>query len=282
MNDTGAVLNRSMKIKRMLLFVMLLVIAIVYLLPVFFVILTAFKTDAEISLQNFAWLPASLDVSSFVNAWKMADWIRAFSNSAITTFCVVVISVLINTIAGYSFARMRFKGSNVLFIILLMGMMIPSQAIAIPQFIIIKNLHLYNTLAAIVVCFLSAPMGVFLSKTFYTTFPKELDESAKIDGCTRFGAYVRIYLPMSKTLFATMVILKGVQVWNDFFYPLIMTSSERLKTVQLALQLFKGSTTTHYNWLMAATLFTSLPLVVLYFCAQKYFVAGIQTTGMKN
>ncbi len=268
--------------KRILGCIVLIIIALIYLLPIFFVILTAFKTDAEISLQNFVWLPSKLEWSNFVNAWKMADWVQAFANSAISTVVVVVLSVLINSIAGYAFARLRFRGSNVLFVILLMGMMIPAQAIAIPQFIIVKKLGLYNTLAAIVICFLSAPMGVFLSKTYYTTFPKELDESAKLDGCTPFSTYIRIYMPMSGTLFATMIILKGVQVWNDFFYPLIMTSSERLKTVQLALQLFKGSTMTHYNWLMAATLFTSLPMVILYFCAQKYFVAGIQTTGMKN
>lgn len=282
MNDSGAVLNKKMKFLRVLLFVLLLTVALIYLLPIFFVILTAFKTDAEVSLQNFRWLPETLDFSNFKNAWAMADWIRAFANSFITTVSVVVISVLINAMAGYAFARLRFCGNQVLFVILLMGMMVPAQAIAIPQFMIIRGMHLYNTLAGVVLCFLSAPMGVFLSKTFYTTFPIELDESAKLDGCTPFMTYLRIYLPMSSTLFATMIILKSVQVWNDFFYPLIMTSSERLKTVQLALQLFKGSTTTHYNWLMAATLFTSLPMVILYFCAQKYFVAGIQTTGMKN
>lgn len=282
MNDSGVILNRKMKIKRTLLFVLLLIVAVIYLLPIFFVILTAFKTDAEISLQNFEWLPKSLDLSNFANAWAMADWIKAFVNSLITTLNVVVISVLINTVAGYAFARLRFRGNQVLFVILLMGMMVPAQAIAIPQFMIIRGMGLYNTLTGVVLCFLSAPMGVFLSKTFYTTFPAELDESAKLDGCTPFATYLRIYMPMSSTLFATMIILKSVQVWNDFFYPLIMTSSEKLKTVQLALQLFKGSTTTHYNWLMAATLFTSLPMVILYFCAQKYFVAGIQTTGMKN
>lgn len=268
--------------KKAIRFTALVIISSIYLLPIFFVILTAFKTDAEISLQNFSWLPAKLEWSNFVNAWEMTDWIRAFANSTITTVVVIFLAVLINSIAGYAFARLRFRGSNVLFVILLMGMMIPAQAIAIPQFIIVKKLGLYNTLAAIIICFLSAPMGVFLSKTYYTTFPKELDESAKLDGCTPVTTYFRIYLPMSGTLFATLIILKGVQVWNDFFYPLIMTSSEKLKTVQLALQLFKGSTTTHYNWLMAATLFTSLPMIILYFCAQKYFVAGIQTTGMKN
>lgn len=282
MNDRKEIVRNKGKRKELSRFLILLIISVIYLLPVLFVVLTSFKTDAEVSLQNFKWFPSSLDLTSFENAWKMTDWIRAFGNSLIVTLVVVILAVLINSIAGYAFARIRFKGSNALFIILLMGMMIPAQAIAIPQFIIVKKMGIYDTLVAVIICYLSAPMGVFLSKTYYTTFPKELDESAKLDGCTPFTTYLKIYLPMSKTLFSTLVILKGVQVWNDFFYPLIMTSSESLKTVQLALQLFKGSTTTHYNWLMAATLFTSLPMIILYFCAQKYFVAGIQTTGMKN
>lgn len=255
---------------------------VIMMVPIFFVVVTAFKTDPEISIQGFKWLPESLNWDSFINAWKMQDWLLLFKNSLICTLSVVILSVLINTIAGYAFARLHFRGSNVLFVILLMGLMVPAQSIIIPQFIIVRDLNLYDHLGAIVISFLSAPMGVFLCKQFYISFPRELDEAAELDGCGKIMTFFQIYLPMSGTLIATLVILKGVQVWNDFFYPLIMTTSESTKTIQLGLQMFKGSMTTHYNWLMAAALFTSLPMVILYFCAQKYFVAGIATAGMKN
>ena len=226
----------------------------------------------------------------------MVNWPRAFANSLLITVIVVAGSLFFNSLAGYAFARLDFKGKNVLFIILLMGMMVPAQSIIIPQFIIMRSIPLaggnnifgaggtglLDSYASLILPFLSGPMGISLCRQFYSTFPKSLDEAAKIDGCGSFKIYYSIYIPMSTTILATLTILKTVATWNDFFYPLIMTTSEAMKTVQLGLQTFKGSTTTHYNWLMAATLFTSLPIVIVYLCAQKYFVAGIATSGMKN
>lgn len=279
-----------------LTYLLLTLLACVILIPIFFVIVTSFKTDSEISLQNFQWLPHSLNFDAFKNAWELVDWPQAFGNSLLITVIVVVGSLFFNSLAGYAFARLEFKGKNVLFLILLMGMMVPAQSIIIPQFVIMRSIPLaggnnifgqggtgfLDSYASLILPFLSGPMGIFLCRQFYSTFPKSLDEAAKIDGCGSFKIYYSIYIPMSVTILATLTILKTVATWNDFFYPLIMTTSDSMKTVQLGLQTFKGSTTTHYNWLMAGTLFTSLPIVIVYLCAQKYFVAGIATSGMKN
>ena len=279
-----------------LTYLLLTLLACVILIPIFFVIVTSFKTDSEISLQNFQWLPHSLNFDAFKNAWELVDWPQAFGNSLLITVIVVVGSLFFNSLAGYAFARLEFKGKNVLFLILLMGMMVPAQSIIIPQFVIMRSIPLaggnnifgqggtgfLDSYASLILPFLSGPMGIFLCRQFYSTFPKSLDEAAKIDGCGNFKIYYSIYIPMSVTILATLTILKTVATWNDFFYPLIMTTSDSMKTVQLGLQTFKGSTTTHYNWLMAGTLFTSLPIVIVYLCAQKYFVAGIATSGMKN
>ena len=279
-----------------LTYLLLTLLACVILIPIFFVIVTSFKTDSEISLQNFQWLPHSLNFDAFKNAWELVDWPQAFGNSLLITVIVVVGSLFFNSLAGYAFARLEFKGKNVLFLILLMGMMVPAQSIIIPQFVIMRSIPLaggnnifgqggtgfLDSYASLILPFLSGSMGIFLCRQFYSTFPKSLDEAAKIDGCGSFKIYYSIYIPMSVTILATLTILKTVATWNDFFYPLIMTTSDSMKTVQLGLQTFKGSTTTHYNWLMAGTLFTSLPIVIVYLCAQKYFVAGIATSGMKN
>ena len=139
-----------------------------------------------------------------------------------------------------------------------------------------------NSYFALIVPFLSGSFGVFLCRQFYISFPKELDDAVKIDGCSLFGSYLRIYVPLSSQLFATLGILKAVAVWNDFFYPLIMTQTDRYRTVQLALQMFRGSMGTRWNWLMAATLVTILPILIVFICAQKYFIRGIVSTGMKN
>lgn len=277
--------------------VILCVWGIITLLPVLFVVFTAFKTDAEISIANFQWLPSSfLYLDSFKQAWKMGNWLGYFKNSVLITFVVVGGSLIINSLAGYAFARLNFRGRDALFMMVLVGMMVSPQSIIIPQFVLLRSFPLaggnnilgqggtglLDSFPALIIPFLAGSFGIFLCRQFYLGFPRELDESARMDGCGPFKTYLYIFLPMSKTVLATLTILKGVATWNDFFYPLIMTNSERMKTVQLGLQMFKGSTATHYNWLMAATLITSIPMVILYFCAQKYFVQGIASTGMKN
>lgn len=277
--------------------VLLCIWGIVTLLPIIFVVFTSFKTDAEISISNFQWLPSSfLNFESFKQAWNMGDWLGYFKNSLFITVVVVCGSLLINSLAGYAFARLNFRGKNALFMLILVGMMVSPQSIIIPQFVMLRSFPLVggnnilgqggtgllDSYAALIIPFLAGSFGIFLCRQFYLSFPRELDEAALLDGCGPVKTYIYIFLPMSKTILATLTILKGVATWNDFFYPLILTSSERMKTVQLGLQMFKGSTATHYNWLMAATLITSIPMVILYFCAQKYFVQGIASTGMKN
>ena len=274
--------KRKERIDNYLALVLLICGAVVILLPIAFVLITSFKTDVEISLMGFQWLPSTVYFGNYVNAWNMENWPRLFLNSFIMTGVTVVISLLINTMAGFAFSRIKFRGREILFIFMLMGMMVPAQSIIIPQFIIIKNLNLYDSFPALIIPFLSAPMGIFLCRQYYLSFPESLDEAARIDGCNYFQTYYRIFLPLSKTLLATLTILKAVQSWNNFFYPLIFTTSEKMRTIQLGLQMFKGSVATHYNWLMAAALFTSLPIVLVYLLAQKYFIAGIQNSGMKN
>lgn len=286
--------NNALKI---LTIVILSIWGIITLLPIIFVIFTAFKTDPEISLSGFKWLPSSFtNFENFIQAWYMGDWLGYFKNSVIITVVVVAGSLVINSLAGYAFARLDFKGKNILFMAVLMGMMVSPQSIIIPQFVMLRSFPLVggnnilgqggtgllDSYAALIIPFLAGSFGIFLCRQFYSTFPRELDEAARIDGCGPVKTYIYIFLPMSKTILATLTILKGVSTWNDFFYPLILTSSEKMKTVQLGLQMFRGSTATHYNWLMAATLITSIPMVILYFCAQKYFVQGIASTGMKN
>ena len=141
---------------------------------------------------------------------------------------------------------------------------------------------LLDTYGSLIVPFLAGAFGIFLCRQFYSTFPTSLDDAARIDGCGVIKTYFVIYLPLSKTILATLTILKSVATWNDFFYPLIMTQSEKMKTVHLGLQMFRGSSMTHYNYLMAATIITVIPMVIVYACAQKYFVQGIVSSGMKN
>ena len=178
-------LKARKNIANTLTYTLLILLACIILTPIFFVIVTAFKTDAEISFQNFQWLPHSLNFDAFVNAWQLVNWPRAFANSFLITVIVVVGSLFFNSLAGYAFSRLEFRGKNVLFVILLMGMMVPAQSIIIPQFIIMRSIPLaggnnifgaggtglLDSYASLILPFLSGPMGIFLCRPFYSTFP---------------------------------------------------------------------------------------------------------------
>lgn len=279
-----------------LILLALCVFAGIMLLPIFVVITTAFKSDSEVALATFRWLPQNLSLDNFAKALSMGKWGRYFINSLVVTAVTVVGSLFFNSLAGYTFARLKFRFQKTLFLLIMVGMMVPPQAIIIPQFVLLRSVPfaggnnwagqggvgLLNTYWALIVPFLSGSFGIFLCRQFYVSFPGALDDAARIDGCSYFRAYRSIYLPMSKQILATLCILKTAATWNDFFYPLIMTQNDDTRTVQLALQMFKGSTSTHWNWLMAGTLITMLPVMAIFLCAQKYFVQGIAHVGMKN
>lgn len=296
LHSKAALRKTSKKWAHRVIFVTLLLLACAVLVPVIFVVLTAFKTDAEISLMNFRWLPASLNPESFQMALQMGDWRRYFGNSLFITAVTVLGSLLFNSLAGFAFARLQFWGKQPLFVMMLAGMMIPPQSIIIPQFVMMRSVPftggnnwlgqggtgLLDSYISLILPFLAGSFGIFLCRQFYSGFPTALDDAARIDGCGAFRMYFSVYVPLSSQILATLVILKSVATWNDFFYPLIMTQSEKMKTVQLALQMFRGSTTTHYNWLMAATLITALPMLAVFLLGQKYFVQGVVSSGMKN
>lgn len=276
---------------------LLAVLGLLWLVPIAFVVFTAFKTPAELTLRKFAWLPAKWETQNFVNAFGYSgyNWPLYFRNSLFVTFVSVVGSLFFNSLAGYSFARLRFRGRNILFLCLLAGMMIPPQAIIIPQYLVLRDIPLaggnnllgqggtglLDTLWGLIIPQLCGSFGIFLCRQFYLGFPRSLDDAARIDGCREFRIYWNIYLPQSTTILATLTILKSVAVWNDFFFPLIMTTNDKSRTVQLALQVFKSSSS-KWNEVMALTLATILPLIIIFLFAQKYFIQSVASSGMKN
>lgn len=257
---------------------------------------TSLKTQAEISGAAFRLLPEHWLFSNYADAMKSSDWGRFFWNSFYTTFLAVIISLVINSLAGYAFARMEFKGKDFLFLLALVGMMIPQQVTMLPNFVAMKyfplmggnnilgqgGTGLINTYAGMIAPYIAGAFGVFLFRQFFMNFPKSLDDAAKIDGLSRFGAFVRVYLPLSKAIFATLIVFKTTSTWNEYTWPLIITTRKNMWTVQLALSVFREEFIMQWNYLMAATTLIMLPLLVMYVFMQKYFVEGIVTTGIKG
>ncbi|MUG23474.1 ABC transporter permease subunit [Paenibacillus macerans] len=281
---------------KILVYVFLIVITLLNLFPVVVMIFTSLKGNDELISGAFSLLPRDWHFENYLKAMESGKWGLYFKNSLIVTLVVTAGSLLFNTLAGYTFARIRFRGSTIIFVCLLAGMMVPAQSIVVPQFIIMKSIPLFgyndiwgqggtgwlNTYYALIIPALSGSIGIFMARQFFSGFPKDLDEAGYMDGLGYFGTYLRIFLPLSGPLMATLGILKIVSVWNEFFQPLIFTNTESMRTIQLALSLFKGEFTIQYNLLMAATVLVSLPMLVAFLLFQKQFVGSIVSSGVKG
>ena len=271
------------------------IVSLVMLTPIIMMFVTSFKTMEEIKSPVFHLIPESFSLVNYKAALGSGNWLLYFRNSLIITLSAVAFSLLFNSIAGYAFARLKFRGSKVLFSFLMIGLMMPAQVTMLPTFLIMARFPLaggndilgqggtglINTFAGLVIPLVSGSYGIFLCKQFYENFPRALDEAAEIDGASKWKTYFQIYLPNSKAILATLALMKGVAVWNDYLWPLVMTNSDEHKTVQLALTMFKTETTIQWNQMMAAAVLIVLPMILLFLFAQKYFVQGIVTSGLK-
>lgn len=279
-----------------LLYAVLILFAAAVLAPFAVTLFTSLKPKEELYFVGLNLLPRHPRPYNYIEAMKAAPWGRYFFNSTYVTAISVIGSLLLNSVAGFAFARLRFRARDVLFFFMLIGIMIPPQAIIIPQFLMMRYMPLFggndltgqggigwlNSYWALIMPWLAGSFGIFLCRQFYINFPEELDEAARLEGCGPLRLFLYIYLPLSGPVLAALAILKTVFMWNDFFYPLIMTNSASMRTVQLGLQTFAGEYYADWHLLMAAALVVTLPLVVLFLFLQRYFVEGIVTTGLKG
>ena len=274
----------------------LIVLCLVIGVPFLMAVSVSLQTMPEINAPKITLIPETAQWQNYADAMHNGDWGLFLKNSAVITVITVVISLVINSMSGYVFARIPFRGSNALFLLILVGMMIPAQVTLIPVFRLIvswplaggNNIFgqggtgLYNTYAGLILPYIAGSFGVFLCRQFYVGFPHELDDAAQIDGCGRFGQFLRIYLPLSGPVLASLGVLKFTGAWNEYMWPLVMTSGESLRTVQIALTMFRDESEIKWNLLMAATIVGSLPIYTVFFFAQKQFVSGLLAGSVKG
>jgi multiple sugar transport system permease protein len=271
-------------------------VAAVIVFPFVLTVLNSLKPLGEIYAPTFSVYPKIWSWSNYVTAVTRGNWPRYIWNSVYVSFFAIVFSLIINSMAGYAFAKMRFRGRDLLFFLALIGIMIPPQITMVPVFIILKHVPflggndwlgqggtgLLNTREALVIPHVAGSFGVFLCRQFFLGLPSSLDEAAKIDGCSHWKTYLLIYLPLSKPLLATLAILKGVYSWNEYSWPLILTNTDKMRTVQIGLTMFRSDQNIEWHLLMAAAVVITLPLIITYLFLQRYFVQGIATTGIKG
>ena len=274
----------------------LIVISFIMIFPFILMLSTSLNNMAELQRPVFSIIPDVLRFDNYPKAMARGNWGLYFWNSIYVTFWSVVLSLLFNSMAGFAFARLRFRFRELLFIISLIGLMIPPQVNMLPIYVILKyvpfaggndwlgrgGLGWLNSYWGLIAPYVAGSFGVFLFRQFYLTFPRALDDAAVIDGMTARQRFMYIYLPLSKPVMASLVALKATATWNEYTWPLIVTMTTDMRTVQLALSLYKDEYTIEWELLMAATAVAIIPLLVIFFCAQRYFVEGIVTTGIKG
>lgn len=257
-------------------FVLLAAGSLMILSPLWWMISTSLKTMAEVMSFPPTFFPESWNWGNYIKTWEAAPFTRYTINTLTITTLVVIGNVLSNSFIAYGFAKIPFRGKNILFAIVLATMMIPGFVTLIPQYVLFANLGWVNTYFPLVVpAFFGSAFNIFLLRQFYMTIPTELIEAAKMEGANHFYIWWKIGLPLTKPAIATVAIFSFNGAWNDFLGPLLYLNDENLYTLQIGLQVFKGQLNTQWNYLMAGSLLVLLPVILLFFFFQKYFIQGI-------
>lgn len=260
----------------------LMPLALVFATPLVQMILTSLKSDADIRKYPPDILPTHPTLDGFIGLFTESDVVRWIANSVIVACSAVVGQLILCSLAGYGFARLKFAGRTIGFVTVIATMMIPTQLLMIPTYIMFTKIGIVNTLPSIIVPWLTSAFGVFLMRQFFLSLPVELEEAARLDGCSQFGVFWRIVLPLAKPALATLAIFTLLGSWNDLIWPLISISDDRWYTLQLGLANFQGTRRTQWQLLMAGNVVATLPLVAFFLIAQKHFIATMTFSGLKG
>ncbi len=268
-------------LKQTLTYAILLIVAIIMAFPLAWILLTSVKNQREV-FGTF--LPKSLDFSNYGRVWQAMELPQHLFNSVIVTGLTVGLVVLTVTLAGYAFARLEFPGREPFFYVFLIALMIPGQALLIPMFIFLRDISLLNSLPGLSFSFLggAVPFATFLMRAFFKSLPSELGDAGKIDGCTEFGVFRHIYLPLARPGVATILIFQFVGTWNEFMFSTTFISDPDLKTIQPALYQAIGRYATDYTALSSGLVMALIPIITVYLLLQSQFIKGLTAGALRG
>lgn len=252
------------------------------ILPFLWMLSSSFKDSLEVFNFPIQWIPQNLKLENYSYIWNKANYPQLFFNTLKLTVVITVLQIVTCSLAAYAFSKLVFPERDKIFILYLATLMLPYQVVMIPQFSVIKIFGLTNTHMALILIQAFNPMGVFLMKQFFDGIPNELSEAARIDGLNEFGIYSKIIMPLSKSVIGTLVILTSVSVWNDFLAPLIYINSRELYTIQLGLRNMISEFTAEYGPIMAASVISIIPILIVFLCFQSFFEQSLASSGVKG
>jgi len=260
----------------------LMINAFIMIYPLFVMAISSFKTNAEIFTSPFA-LPQSFSLANAEKVWTDTNFVRYLANSIGVTAASIILIVVFSTMAAYAIARYEFRGSTLILMFFLSGMTVPLKLAIIPLFIELDRLHLLNTYAGLVLVYVAMglPSAVFIMTGFLRSLPRELEEAPRVDGASEWRVMMQIMLPLARPAMVIVAIQNAVPIWNDFFFPLILITSDDLKTLPQGLTVFMGEFTTNWGVLFTGLSLAALPITLVYIALSRHFIAGITQGAVK-
>ncbi|AGK98744.1 ABC-type sugar transport system, permease component [Clostridium pasteurianum BC1] len=279
----------NMKAKKRLIKIVLYVLqitaSIIFIVPLLWMVEASFKPENEIfknvgSLKGF--LISNFTLQNYHEMLIRIPFMGYILNSFIYIGVIVVLGIIVNSLAGYALAKLHFPGSKIILLVIIGLYIVPFETVLLPLYLITNKLGLINHYSALYLPFIAECFNIFLFRQFFIGFPVELEEAAEIDGASPLKTFIKIVLPNSKPVIATSAVLTIVGHWGDFMWPLMVTTDDSLRTVQVGIQLFFTDPPVHYGPIMAALTFTTLPMIIIFLALQRYYVQGITSTGLKG
>lgn len=274
--------RRSEVVTQVLLYLLLIVTGLVMVLPFVIMVLTSFKLHTDVISFPPRFLPTEWTLSNYELIWTRLPFASLIRNSIVYSLGITVISLFFDSMCAYALARLQFRGSNFVFLAILATMMVPGQVTLVPLFFNLFELGWINTFQGLMVPHLTSAFGIFLLRQFFISIPRDLEDAARIDGASEWRIYWQIVLPLSGPALATLFVFHFMYNWNDFLWPLIVTTTADMRTLPTGLALFMGDHNVEYGLLLAGATIAAAPLIIAFLFAQRYFVAGIALSGTKE
>lgn len=263
---------------------MILIFGILFISPLLWMVIASLKPEnkifEDIGIRSFILLNPTLE--NYINVFHRIPYFQYLFNSFFTVGSIVFFGLIVNSLCGYALVKLKFPGSDFIFMVIIALYIVPFESIMLPLYLIVNKLGMVNTYSALIVPFVASAFNIFLFRQFFLGIPKELEEAAYIDGANPLLTFFKVVLPLSKPVFATSAILTFITYWSDFLWPMIVTTSEELRTVQLGVQLFFVDPPIRYGEIMAALTLATLPMIIVFILFQKYYVQGIVSSGLKG
>ena len=268
---------------KVIVYIILILIAVVMIIPFLWMLSASIKSDREVFQMNpFVWIPENPKISNYKDIWTKIPFLKFVENTVYLTIVVTFLQLLTSSFAAYSFAKLHVRHKNGLFLAYIATIAMPWQVYMVPQFIMMRKMGLNDKLLAIICLQAFSAFGVFMMKQFYEGIPDDLCEAARIDGMSEYRIYAKIMLPLSKPALSTLTIFTFVTTWNDYLGPLIYLKTQEKKTIQLGLKMFISQYSSDYGLIMAGSVLSLVPVLIVFLCLQKYFVEGVAATGLKG